>query len=510
MTHLALHKRKRVPFALSALITGVSFAGLVATVLHTPRGQDEYLHAHLNLPPAISTAEWRGAEFDLPDLDKLAISEVIRKSENKISEADLRNILTGAALNDALGSRCPAKNARCRFSLRVNRQMLAKDLNKDFRVVNVEERSLRVDLESKTEITDVTLKGISEETRILRFYKTQSGWMQNSADVVSAAHSSFGSRKGMFNQKFNTKVTGLNYYPASASWRDFWERFPVAEIESDLENAQALNVNTLRIFLTHDYFDSVETREDAVEKLKHFLDICEKRDIKVLVTLFDLRPNYTLSNWSEDIAHIDGILAKLSYHPAILGIDLKNQPDLDFDHWGTGLVEAWLTTMARHIHLQYPELAVTTGWSEAANATRLMPVFDIITYHEYADPKGFRSRLERIAARVDGKPVLITELGSSVWHPPFIRRMGESAQASRLRRQLEQSDMAQGVFVWTLNDFEHVGKEVVGRLPWRQAQQRHFGLMRPDESFRPAARVLKEFGSLSADNQSTANHQNFN
>jgi len=393
--------------------------------------------------------------------------------------------------------------------MRVNRSLSVVDMNNDFRVVNIEEKSLRIDLGANAANTDVELIGVAEETRILRFYQTQSGWVQSQSEVIDIETPSFSDRKDKFIQSFDKKLTGLNYYPASASWMDFWKEFPISEIESDLENTQALNVNSLRIFLTHDYFDNVDTRKDGLSKLSAFLDMCEAKNIKVLVTLFDLRPNYTLSNWAADINHIDNILSHISSHNAVLGVDLKNQPDLDFENWGSGAVEAWLTVMARYIQMEYPHLAVTTGWSKAENAVRLKDVFDVITYHEYENPRNFEGRLNSIIAASDGKPVMITELGSTVWHPPFIRRLGESVQAKRLANQLDQAGRANGVFVWTLNDFDHVGKEVVGPLPWRQAQQKHFGLLRADDTFRPAADILKSFGDRSENERVEATFHNF-
>ena len=295
-------------------------------------------------------------------------------------------------------------------------------------------------------------------------------------------------------------MTGLNYYPASASWGDFWTDFPVEDIKSDLKTARALNINALRIFLTHEYFDNAHTRDEALAKLNVFLDLCAEENIKVLVTLFDLRPDYTLSNWAADTDHIDYIFSDIAGHTAILGVDLKNQADLDFKVWGEGLVEAWLTVMARHIQTQFSSIPVTTGWSRAENAARLSNVFDVVTYHEYQDPENFSARLSAVKSAVGDKAVMITELGSTVWHPPFIKSLGEKAQANRLDNQLSQAHAAAGVFVWTLNDFDHVGAEVVGHLPWRQAQQKHYGLTRPDGSFRPAATVLKSFANTPLSN----------
>lgn len=497
MTEIALHKKKRIPVTVSLLLAGVAFAGLGSSILESPQSEAEFLHAHLNPAAVESEVQWEDIGFDLPEQDKSKLGRIITKSERLKSILELQDILAGQALNAALKNTCTATNTTCNIPLRLNRRLRALEVNKDFRVANIEEKSQRVDLETESVSSEVTLKGISQETRILRFYQTQSGWVNNVSEVVEAKRSSFTNRKGKFSESFSKRFTGLNYYPASASWADFWKEFPIADIQSDLENAKSLNVNSLRIFINHDYFDKADTREEGLAKLRTFLDMCKSKDIKVLVTLFDLRPNYTLSNWADDIQHVDNVLANISNHSAILGIDLKNQPDLDFENWGNGLVEAWLTVMARYVQTHYPNLAVTAGWSKAENALRLNDVLDFITYHEYEDPEGFEDRLNSIIAAVDEKPVMITELGSTVWHPPFIRRIGESAQAKRLQIQLEQAGGANGAFVWTLSDFDHVGKDVVGPLPWRRAQQKHFGLLRADGTFRPAANILKSFGDRS-------------
>jgi len=498
MTELIRHKKKHSPLTALVLLAGVAFAGLVASIIESPQGEHNYLHAHLSAAAVKSVVKWEPTSFDVPQQDRLKIARIIAQSESARSASDLKNGLTGQALDAALKHMCLPENKSCTVALRVNRTLSVADMNNDFRVANIQDKSLRVNLETQGETTDVTLLNISKETRILRFYQTQSAWMQNASESLKREIPSFSDREGKFEQSFNKRFTGLNYYPASASWADFWKEYPVSEIDADLEKARALNVNSLRIFLTHDYFDNADTRKDALSKLKRFLDMCERKDIKVLVTLFDLRPNYTFSNWASDIIHIDSILSHIPNHNAVLAIDVKNQPDLDFENWGHGTVEAWLTVMARHIQMKYPNLAVTTGWSKAENAVRLKDVFDVITYHEYENPKNFEDRLNSIIAAIGEKPVMITELGSTIWRPPFIKRLGESAQAKRLESQLDQAGRAQGVFVWTLHDFDHVGKAVVGPLPWRQTQQKHFGLLRSDDTLRPAAHVLKTFGERSA------------
>ena len=497
MNHLFSCRKKRAPIMAVALLAGVTLAGLISGFLETPRSTNEFLHEHLAASIIANDVTWDREGFDLPNKDKLNIINILKQTEQAQSISDLKPILTGQALKQVGNNKCSTHQEICKFPMRVNRVLTSSNINKDYRVANIMETSRRVDLEIKAGGGDIRLTHLTDETRALRFYQTQSGWMHKMSTDVQGYVPSFTDRAGAFRTRFAQGFTGLNYYPASAPWADFWAKFPLEDIKVDLETAKALNVNALRIFLNHDYFDMAETREDALSKLNMFLDLCAARDIQVLVTLFDLRPDYTLANWNADIKHIDAILTATADHKAILGIDIKNQADLDFNRWGQGRVEVWLTVMARHIQTQYPQLAVTAGWSNAQHAVRLKDVFDIITYHEYENPKGFEVRLGKIIQAVAGKPVMITELGTTIWKPPFITQFGESAQASRLNTQLTQAGQANGVFVWTLHDFDHVGKEIVGPLPWRRAQQKYFGLVRSDGTDRPAAKILKSFGNPS-------------
>lgn len=505
-----IHMKKRFPLTMSILLAGVALAGTLSTIIEAPQEQNEYLHEHLATLALDFEKLWKASALKLPEQDRLKIAKIITQTDNPVSPHGIDKFLTGQALSTSLDNVCTTEQEHCTKSIRLNRVLSENHLNSDNRVVNVKETSVRIDFDLHSDPSNITLDGIFNETRILSFYQTQAGWIQNGIKTIAQTPRLNASDDRNFDTKFSDGFVGLNYYPASASWRDFWVKFPIDEIKFDIENAKQLNVNSLRIFLTHDYFDNIETRVDAIEKLQRFLDLCQENDIQVLLTLFDLRPDYSLSNWGTDIAHIDYVLGKVAVHKAVLGVDLKNQPDLDFENWGEGLVEAWLTVMARHIQSAYSNLVVTTGWSKAENAAHLSDVFDIVTYHEYENPKSFGHRLNDVIEQVGDKPVMITELGSTIWHPPFIKNYNESAQSFRLQNQLSQVERADGVFIWTLNDFDHVGKEVVGPLPWRQAQQRHFGLIRPDGSLRPAAHILKAFGARSSPKLTQSKTSNFN
>lgn len=485
------HMKKRLPTALAILLSGVAFVGGVTFLIEAPIGSNDYLHEHLTAPTNALDAQWVGATFTLPSQDRKALISIIRRVERPNWIAGLTAPVTGQALVAATDASCAGKATPCEIVMRLGREFSEVHTNRDLRITNVKETSLRVEFNLGREKGDITIGEIVNETRLFRFYQTQAGWTQKTSEVLETKPLALESREGWFTSEFSNGFVGINYYPASASWKDFWVEFPVREIKSDLRAIKNMKANSVRVFLNHEYFDDQTTQEDAKAKLRLFLDLCAAEDIKVLVTLFDLRPDYTLSNLQQDVDHIDQVLADVADHPAILGVDIKNQADLDFEGWGQGLVEGWLTVMARHIQLTYPDLAVTVGWSRSESAMGLKDVVDFVTYHEYGNPTGLAERLDAIKARVDEKPVMITELGSTIWTPFRTTRSAEAKQASRLEHQLDQALEADGIFVWTLNDFEHVGSDVVGRRPWRKAQQRHFGLIRADGSVRPAKNILE-------------------
>lgn len=505
--HLIRRRVKYLSATLGILLSSLAVTGLVSGHIFSPQTENDYLHDHLTLTAEVAGLKWKNSDFVLPPQDQNKITQIVTSAEKPNLTLSKTAFLTGQALRDAHENSCQPTQAFCRYPIRLNRSFKVISGNNDLRVVNVEETSLRVEIEANADTYNVEINEIKNETRLLRFYQTQTGWMHNISETLMAVAPEFRDRPNKFHDKFAKTFVGINYYPASASWREFWTEFPVETIKSDLKYIRTLNANSVRIFLTHDYFDHVDTREQALSKLHIFLKLCEDNKIDVLVTLFDLRPNYELSNLQADIDHIDRILPVLTAHKSVLGVDIKNQADLDFESWGQDRVESWLTVMMRHVHLSYPNVALTVGWSNADSATGLKDIVDFVTYHEYENPENFGARLKKIVSAV-GKPVLVTELGSTVWTPFKTRHAAEVKQARRLERQLSQAGPANGVFLWTLHDFDHVGREVVGPLPWRQAQQRHFGLMRSDGTERPAADVFRKYGVQNTASKQTANFTN--
>jgi len=143
-----------------------------------------------------------------------------------------------------------------------------------------------------------------------------------------------------------------------------------------------------------------------------------------------------------------------------------------------------------NLETQADGLALTIGWSDPKYAALLSDHLNFVSFHDYNNPEGLSARLARVKERVGDKPVFITEIGHSRWSP-----LGDKSkrQAERLSDQLDQLGEANGVFIWTLHDFEQIGSNIVGRRPWRKAQQKAFGITQSDGSWRASAQAFHDF-----------------
>lgn len=295
------------------------------------------------------------------------------------------------------------------------------------------------------------------------------------------------------------RLNGVNYYPASTPWRRFWPEFDAGIITADLDLVAELGGNAVRIFLPVADFGPDKDGAANLEKLTAFLALAEDRDIHVIPTLFDMKPGYRPAVWADDVAYLRRVLPVLAASPAVVIVDLKNEPDLDREAHGAGLVEAWLTTMTLMTREIAPDLPLTIGWSSAEAAPDLALLLDAVSYHDYVPVDGTAQRLADVRQRAEGKPVLVTEVGESSYTFALGYPGSPAAQASALQDRLGQLASADGVLVWTLHDFAAPDIAAVGGSPWVQRLQAKFGLYDSTGAAKPAAEaVAAAFSATSA------------
>ena len=283
----------------------------------------------------------------------------------------------------------------------------------------------------------------------------------------------------------------INYYPAETPWRDFWPEFDASDVARDFDRIAGLNGNSVRIFLTRGAFLGASA-EASLDSLTRLLAVAEEKSLRVVPTLFYLKQDYSVGTWGDDALYLSRVLPVLVGSPAVAFIDLKNEPDLDFDAHGEAKVRAWLTTMLGLSRNSDESIPLTIGWSSAKAAEILIDDVDLVTYHDYAPVGGAAARLAGLRALANGKPVHVTEIGESSYTLAAGLPGTETSQAQRLSARLQALREADGVMVWTLYDFPWVDPLVVGASPWVRRLQSSFGILRADGTEKPGAAVLTD------------------
>ena len=485
--------KRRYAFPLM-MVGALMTAAVLAGKADTPTQKFEYLNDLVPNNPGVFSSAWVDSEIQniekLSQADKEKFMDLIESADFNASLKKTRTVYAGQAKRVVNDTVCSDEDTSCEMSVYLNREITPTFVHGDLRLVSLEETAIRRDLEIDKLGDNVEQLGSFEQTRQMRFMLTQRGWVQTTSEVLSevSLQEAFPSTFGQTEQKYS----GINYYPRTASWDEFWSEFPEDEIQTDLDFVTEVGANALRIFVNHAYFTDSETKQDALIKLRSFLDWCEPLNLNVIVTLFDLRADYRLTNWAMDSAHVRDVLGVIGDHKAVLAIDLKNQPDLDFERSGEQQVEAWLAAMMDSARYQNPNTPITIGWSDFQQTNILSKRVDFVSYHDYRSVAGTEERLALVKTSVGTKPVFVTEIGNSRWS---LTGENSKKQHQRLEARLSQLGNADGVFVWTLHDFEHVGTNIVGHRPWRRAQQKVFGIAKADYSLQPAGQAFKSFNS---------------
>ena len=287
-------------------------------------------------------------------------------------------------------------------------------------------------------------------------------------------------------------IAGINYYPQDAPWDTFGKSYTTARTQQDFALIKELHLNTIRIFVGYDDFGKGQVKAEKLERLLDLLDQAQTADLQVIVTLFDFYGNYDLIDWTATQQHLLHIVNAIKTHPALYAWDIKNEPDLDFDSRSQSLVTAWLSEMIYILKTEDTVHPVTIGWSSPERALVLEDHVDYVSFHYYKDLQDLPAAYAAIQSQTD-KALVLEEFGRSanrgLWNPMGYSR---KQQASYYADFFNTVDRPTHFLSWTLYDFEAIPDQVAGRLPWRKAKQRYFGLIGVDGGRNEAFRVIEE------------------
>ncbi|ORB74968.1 cellulase family glycosylhydrolase [Mycobacterium scrofulaceum] len=221
-------------------------------------------------------------------------------------------------------------------------------------------------------------------------------------------------------------------------------------IDTELGWARFYGHNTARVFL-HDQLWAQDQRGFQT-RLAQFVDIAARHRIKPLFVFFDScwdpapragpqrapRPGVHNSGWVQSpgaerlgdpryagVMHdyVTAVLTQFRNDDRILGWDLWNEPDNPARQYKNAersdkdqLVANLLPQVFRWARAVNPSQPLTSGvwrgdWGEPQGRSAISDIqlanADVITFHSYADPAGFESRIGELAPL--GRPILCTE-----------------------------------------------------------------------------------------------------
>ena len=263
-----------------------------------------------------------------------------------------------------------------------------------------------------------------------------------------------------------------------------WGSYDPAVADADLQRVLDLGLNSVRVFI-----GGGELTNDALDNVVDFLNSAEDKGIRVVPTLLDGVADHSPSLWPRDYANVRQVVGRLTGHPAIAMWDLKNEPDRDDERSGGQLVvDAWLARIGSLVHELDPTTPVTIGWSNAAEAGRVLGQVDVVSFHHLGESAGLVDELTDVTLLADGRPVVVSEFGFAEFRG-FLRGTAPMTQARALAEMIQASDAASASWmVWQLRDpLEPPAK---GGNAWAQRAELSYGLLDNAGRTRPHADVV--------------------
>ena len=275
-------------------------------------------------------------------------------------------------------------------------------------------------------------------------------------------------------------IKGINYYPSEHPWFDFWKKYNKITVEKDLQLIQELGFNHTRIFIPYALFGKGTLNQDMLNRLDHYLETCQSKNITVCLSLFDFPESYRIAYYPATAKHLKQLLERYQHHPAIVIWDLKNEADLDFESYGQGVVMDWLRLISLEAKRIAPNINMTVGWSNIKYASLLAKQLDLLSFHLYADIEEAEGHLRKLKKEYPNKEIYLSEFGMTSYQSrilPFGSTEKEQALFTRDVLAFIEAEEIEHYAFWTLYDFAEAPKEVIGWKPWIRSAQEKMGLL---------------------------------
>jgi hypothetical protein len=310
------------------------------------------------------------------------------------------------------------------------------------------------------------------------------------------------------------KLKGTNYWLHDSPFVSTWSEWDGPQALAELKKAHELGVNTIRVGIpfNHSATQDMMWDDDASmakvsdwikDEMTQFLQVASIYGMKVIFVLFEWYDEYPTEHSRQErtnLAYLEGIVGSFASDDRVLAWDLHNEPD-KYGEWQGGnqsKVIKWLQRMASAVRYLDQRHPITVGvgdysslWYPASDGTTLLSFVDIAAFHCY-DAGALSGQIAEIKQHTT-RPIFLEEMGwptaSGDEKPPPGATFNEETQNFLYRAMLGDSkahDIA-GVVQWTLWDYTP-RSTTGGRTA---SYEEHFGLVRTDGSFKPAAAIFQ-------------------
>jgi len=193
-----------------------------------------------------------------------------------------------------------------------------------------------------------------------------------------------------------------------------WLKYDAAQVERDLNNAQRLNLNQVRVFVAYSAWKA--DPELSNRNLLDFLHACQRHNIGVMLGLIDQpRPVAPSTNLPPELKPwLEGIVKLTAKEPALQFWDAANEPD---GARGGADARTRALVIARNtadiLRATGTHTPITIGCVHVSCMKETAPAVDVLSFHDYSSTRAeIRANIaeaQAFAASVH-KPVFNSEI----------------------------------------------------------------------------------------------------
>jgi len=333
------------------------------------------------------------------------------------------------------------------------------------------------------------------------------------SDAVGDAAAAEGQKKRK--QTNWSQVRGANYIASYArNAAEVWSKFDPEILDRELGYAQSLGLNSVRVWL--DYWPYEADPTLMLSRLEHFLKLCDKHELQVMLVLFDscatkteeqlqkkeqtvdphwkhwaANPGYRYldpEHWKPLEAYVKAIVGAHLNDPRVQAWDVMNEPWAG-QLWSNPQRKPVVTRFVRHfcevVNDLKPQAPITVGVTFLERAEMVEDLVEVISFHRYLgpDPKKWKAHLEEANqySKQKGKPILLTEWGYPTWGAQrYAKRIMTGGEQAKFYREILPV-MTHAQVGWYVFDL------VMGYGPFAR-----ISILKPNGEPRPAAVVIEK------------------